>query len=346
VSLARLDDGGHVLVEVSTVPTEFSEDGTTFQAVQVTIRDITARRQADAALRASEALYRGILENVRALAMCLDADGRVTFANDAFLEATGWPREAVLGADYFARFVPHLAKAPDHYRTAMAMGMVDGIPAHYAAEVQRRDGTVRHIEWDTTVLRDADGRAVGVASVGQDVTEQRALAARLAALSENDELTGLHNRRGFRRMAEQELRSAARTERCDAVLYVDLDRFKPINDTYGHASGDEALRSVATVIQTTLRDADFGARLGGDEFAIYAVGLHPGDGDVVAARLRANLAAHNAVAAAAGRPFHLEFSVGVAERAPGEALDVLLARADASLYAQKLARKAGEHERR
>jgi diguanylate cyclase (GGDEF)-like protein len=165
------------------------------------------------------------------------------------------------------------------------------------------------------------------------------LAARLGAAATHDELTGLLNRRGFRRTATQELKSAARTQRRDAVLYVDLDRFKPINDAHGHAAGDDALRGVADAIRATVRDADFGARLGGDEFAIYAVGVAAGQGHTIAARLRANLDAHNAAAAARGRPFRVELSVGVAELEAGDDLDGLLARADAALYARKLARR-------
>ena len=201
-----------------------------------------------------------------------------------------------------------------------------------------RDGHRLVIAWDNVLIRDGAGRVTGTASVGQDVTERRALEARLAALSEHDELTGLLNRRGFRRMAAQELKAAVRTQRIDALLCIDLDKFKPINDTYGHAAGDDALRMIARVIRATLRDADFGARLGGDEFAVFAVGLRAGEGHILAARLRANLDAENTTARAAGRPFSVGLSVGVADLAPGDDLDSLLARGDAALYAQKLAR--------
>jgi diguanylate cyclase (GGDEF)-like protein len=238
------------------------------------------------------------------------------------------------------RHAPELSPAEDADVTrAPVAELRAGTRASVTVEKRfvRRDGAVRWATLTLSRLPLGDGR-VGTLGVIGDVTERRALEARLAALSEHDELTGLLNRRGFARMAAQELKSAARTRRHDAVLYLDLDRIKRINDTYGHAAGDEALRGVAQVIGATVRDADFGGRLGGDEFVLYAVGLRPGDGQVVAARLRATLEAHNAAAVARGRPFPVECSVGVAELEHGDSLDTLLARGDAALYAQKAGR--------
>jgi diguanylate cyclase (GGDEF)-like protein/PAS domain S-box-containing protein len=325
---------GRLVVETTLTPVRDAEGRCTH--LLGAARDVTRRRALEAELRESESRFRGVLETVRSAAVTLDAAGRVTFANDALLALTGWTREEALGSDWFERFA---AEGPA-LRPAFARLLAGAPgPAHYENAVLTRAGERRLVAWDNTLLRDAAGAVVGTASIGRDVTEQRALERRLASLSEHDELTGLLNRRGFRRTATQELKSAARTQRRDAVLYVDLDRFKPINDAHGHAAGDDALRGVADVIRATVRDADFGARLGGDEFAIYAVGVGAGQGHTIAARLRANLDAHNAAAEARGRPFRVELSVGVAELEAGDDLDGLLARADAALYARKLARR-------
>ena len=305
-------------------------------AVAAQVGTVVRRKLAEAALRASEARFRGVLENLRAPAVQLDAAGRVTFANAAVLTMTGWTHDETIGANWFTRFVPDAA----HVQASFAQGVRRGIlPVHHEGELLTRGGDRRLVAWDNVALRGPDDAIVGVASIGQDITERRALEARLAALSEHDELTGLLNRRGFHRMAAHALKSASRTRRHDAVLYIDLDRFKPINDTYGHAAGDAALRSVADLIRATVRDTDVSGRLGGDEFAIFAFGMREGDGHVLASRLRAALAAHNGQAAAAGRPFAIEFSVGVAELEPADDLDALIARADAGLYAQKCARR-------
>ena len=299
-------------------------------------RDMSAQKQAERALRESEARYRGVLESLRAPAVQLDTQGRVTFANEALFAMTGWTREETLGADWFARFMPD---APHVRGVFDAMVRLGQLVPHFENEVRCRDGRTRQVAWDNVVLRDGDGTIVGTASVGQDVTDRRALEARLAALSEHDELTGLLNRRGFRRMAAHTLRSASRSRRHDAVLFLDLDRFKLINDTWGHAAGDEALRAVAQVLRDTVRDADFAGRLGGDELAIFAVGLRAGEGAILATRLQANLAAHNARASADGRPYAIECSVGIAELAMSDDLDTLLARADEALYVEKVGRR-------
>jgi PAS domain S-box-containing protein len=141
-------------------------------------RDVTARQRAEAAVRENEARFRGVLENLRAPAVCLDAGGRVTFANDALLALTGWARAEVEGDDYFARFVPGGHEARAVFVRTVAAGRADELPARYENEVLTRDGARRLIAWDNAVLRDADGRVVGTASVGQDVTE-RARAQRL-----------------------------------------------------------------------------------------------------------------------------------------------------------------------
>jgi diguanylate cyclase (GGDEF)-like protein/PAS domain S-box-containing protein len=183
--------------------------------------------------------------------------------------------------------------------------------------------------------------AEGVAIACQDITTSKRAEAALAALAVRDELTGLLNRRGFRDQAEQRMRLARRVNRADALLALDLNGFKGINDTYGHAEGDAALREVSRVLQATLREVDVIARLGGDEFVVYAPGAEGDDkARLLAARLADAFVADNATALAGGRQYALEAGIGVAVLEAGDTLDTLLARADADLYAQKTARSA------
>ncbi len=296
-------------------------------------RDVTASREADAARRESEGAFRKMLETIRAIAMILDADGRVLFANDSLLSLTGWSREEAIGSDWFERFVPEAAAMRRLFDGVMSGA--DMIP-HNENELRTRTGRKRLVVWDNTTLYNAKGDIVGMASIGHDVTEQRQMEKRLAELSERDELTGLLNRRGFMQQVEFAMKSGMRSARRDALLFIDLDKFKPINDTFGHGEGDNALRAVATLLRATMRDSDVAGRLGGDEFAIYAVDAKDADGGAsLVERLQAALAAHNRHATESGRPYEIGFSIGKATVVAGDTREALLARADEALYAIK-----------
>jgi PAS domain S-box-containing protein len=144
-------------------------------AVAVSFRDVTAERAAATAIREREARFRGVLESVRSVAVCLDTRGCVTFVNDFTLELTGWRREEVLGTDWFARFVPRDERTASIFHEQIARG---GVPLHHENDILTRSGERRRIHFDSTILRDDAGDVVGTASIGQDVTEQ-ARAAQL-----------------------------------------------------------------------------------------------------------------------------------------------------------------------
>jgi PAS domain S-box-containing protein len=138
-------------------------------AAAVSFRDITAERAAASALREREARFRGVLETVRAVAVCLDTRGCITFVNDYVLELTGYAREDVLGADWFATFVPADESITEIFHTRIARGEV---PRHHENDIVTRTGERRRIAWDSTMLCDDDGVVIGTASIGQDVTAQ------------------------------------------------------------------------------------------------------------------------------------------------------------------------------
>jgi two-component system, cell cycle response regulator len=157
--------------------------------------------------------------------------------------------------------------------------------------------------------------------------------AQYRRLSTIDELTGLPNRRGFCELAEQQLKVARRFHQPLVLCFADLDGLKAINDTLGHAVGDDAIRAAAGVLKDTFRGADIVGRLSGDEFAVLAISTSAAGGDCALRRLSHNLAMFNA----AERPYRLEMSMGMAHHDVDvdERLSDLLARADAAMYAQK-----------
>lgn len=169
-----------------------------------------------------------------------------------------------------------------------------------------------------------------------EVAERRRAEEEVRQLSLTDDLTGLHNRRGFLLLAEQEWKVARRAGVSCALVYADLDELKETNDTYGHEAGDALIRDAGRVLRATFRDADVVARLGGDEFAVFALACPP-DAGAVKARLTARCEEFNRQA---GRRSRLAMSVGVVPCDPGATLDQLVARGDEAMYREKRARKA------
>ena len=168
----------------------------------------------------------------------------------------------------------------------------------------------------------------------KDVTRERQHAAQLSHQAQHDALTGLVNRREFEQRLSRALTSAAELDRTHAVLYLDLDRFKEVNDSCGHAAGDELLREISGLFQRSLRERDTLARLGGDEFAVLLENCVSDDATRIAESLRNAVAEFNF--AWEGRRFRLGVSVGVVPIA-GRRYSVaeVLRIADASCYKAK-----------
>jgi diguanylate cyclase (GGDEF)-like protein len=303
-------------------------------------RDISEQHRAEVALRESEAAHRDLLAALPVIVYRVSPDP--PFAPmyvSPGVEVLGYTVEEWLSQPDTWLQIIH---PDDHDRVIgeTEAALASSNVLEYEYRVIAKDESIHWMHDRGEIVRDADGRAVVWRGMMTDVTERRALQDRLEMLLEQDELTGLYNRRGFRRMVEHELKTSRRLNRSAALLYIDLDAFKPINDTYGHAAGDEALRTAAKLLNRSVREVDLVGRIGGDEFAVFATGISTlAETDRLLARLYRNLANDNIECAERGRPFPIGFSVGVALVEPDDDLDKALARADAALYTQKSARK-------
>lgn len=164
--------------------------------------------------------------------------------------------------------------------------------------------------------------------------ERQRLQTQLRSLSLVDELTGLHNRRGFLTLAAQYLKSARRANSKLLFVYADLDQLKQINDNFGHQAGDLALIKTAEILRETFRESDIVARIGGDEFVVLATEAASGSARFLTVRLQACLAAHNA---RADNQYKLSISMGIVRYDPQNpcSVDELLSQADALMYEQK-----------
>ena len=204
----------------------------------------------------------------------------------------------------------------------------------FAFRIASPDGTRRWLWCEGGPATDRPGVVTGFV---QDVTEPKQVEEELARLALKDDLTGLANRRAFVTVGEQLLRLAQRAGETVMLIYIDLDNMKHVNDTYGHAAGDQALVEVADLLLVTFRESDLIARLGGDEFAV----LVPRQGKEAKAgvdRLR------HAVAARAGRFPPVALSIGMSTYAGDGpcSIEDLIDRADAAMYAEKALRRLQE----
>ncbi|MDZ7779566.1 MAG: diguanylate cyclase response regulator [Gemmatimonadota bacterium] len=169
--------------------------------------------------------------------------------------------------------------------------------------------------------------------------ERHRLFSALRSLSLIDDLTGLYNRRGFTDLGEQYLKLARRSGRGVSMVYVDLDRFKTINDSLGHHVGDRALAKVADILRATFRKSDIIARLGGDEFGVLALEASDESSESLVERLRESVAEFNQTSP---DPYQLAVSIGMArqEDEPGVRLEDLVAEADSAMYREKHEKRA------
>ncbi len=331
-------DGSWRTMEVSArrIPDENS--------VVVNYRDITDRKRTEEALRESEKRYRTLAEAVTDLIWTLDAKTlRFTYVSPSVQtllgysvgEATNKPLDQVLTPASFDFAMRALAEA-----LASGEQEQDNLLRSRPLELEhyRKDGSTIWAEVTTAFLRDHDGRLTEIIGVTRDITKRRLRMEKLRAMSLVDELTGLYNRRGFLTLSQQQLKLAYRTRRSMAVLFMDFDDLKLINDVLGHDQGNLALKETAEILKDTFRESDIVARIGGDEFAILAVEVPRDSTETLTRRLREKIEIHNAQNNSTRK---LSISVGVTRYDPAFpcSIDELLSEADKLMYEEKRRKK-------
>jgi diguanylate cyclase (GGDEF)-like protein/PAS domain S-box-containing protein len=196
------------------------------------------------------------------------------------------------------------------------------------------DGDERWVENRYSPRRDRDGRLVEVEGIIIDITERKAAEEKIALLARTDSLTGLANRATFLERLRQASAATARGAKPFAILYLDLDHFKPVNDTFGHAAGDQVLREVAQRLVNCTRDTDLVARFGGDEFAVLQAEIvEPASAGVLAAKIQRSLALPYLLNS---NPVRISVSIGICPHSSNSSgPDAMLAQADLALYRSK-----------
>ena len=245
------------------------------------ILDITEQKRVEAALRMSEERYRAVVEDQTEYIRRFDRDRRLTFVNGALCRLLQKRREELLGVDYL-QVMPEI-------EPSMAQERLRSLtPAHaavsYELQVALPDGTRRWHEWTDRGIFDEAGRLSEYQSVGRDITERKRAEQRARYLAQHDPLTNLPNRALLEDHLQYALGQARRDQRQIAVLLLDLDGFKRVNDTLGHLVGDRLLRAVSERLRHNLRASDVVARFGGDEFAVVQTAINDPRAAVVLTR--------------------------------------------------------------
>lgn len=297
------------------------------------IWDITEQVQNAAALAAEKERLRITLQSIGDAVISTDVGNRITFANPAAARLLCSAQSALVGANIDDVFplVDEETEAPLASSTHRAVLSRRTVDREENAIFVRSDGNGRAVRDLASPIIDPDGQVVGAVLVIQDITNARALQRELAYAARHDSLTGLLNRVAF----EENLQAAIGSRDC-ALLYLDLDRFKMINDTVGHAAGDALLKMVATTLTGFLPCGTVVGRLGGDEFAAVVPVADINDATTIASGLLAEIQTRRLHWA--GKHHVIGASIGIAAiDDPGLDLETATARADAACYAAKSA---------
>lgn len=301
------------------------------------LEQATARAQAAAeGLRESEDRYRSVVEGVREVIFRVDAEGRWALLNHAWEELTGY-----LVAESVGRRVTEFLPPVDQPSFAeLAQSVVVGDIEEYRNELRvlARDGTDIWVEAHGLRILDGDGAFAGMSGTLTDITIRRELEERLVLQAFHDDLTGLANRALFKDRVAHALTRRSHGKRSVALLFLDLDRFKTINDSLGHAVGDDLLVAIGNRLRTVLRPEDTIARLGGDEFAILVDDVS--DPKQVLGLAERVVAAFDRSFRVAELEITVRCSIGIVLASDGHrTADDLLRDADVAMYRAKASRR-------
>ncbi|MBO6902832.1 MAG: PAS domain S-box protein [Rhizobiaceae bacterium] len=336
----RCKDGSWIWVLDRGKTVERDENGEVVRAIG-THTDITALKQAQsrlaetaAALKAEKERLRVTLHSIGDAVICTDAEGKVTFVNAAAEVLTGHSADDVIGKPLSHTYCPRDEETNETI-SVLSEEASEGARSHNRAAIVRPDGRRSSVRQVVSPIITEGEVLNGSVIVFQDVTDARTLQRQLAYAASHDSLTGLANRANFHSAMREIVGEAACDENVEhQLLFVDLDRFKQVNDTAGHGAGDALLKKISGALLKSVRRSDLVARVGGDEFALILKHCNTD----TAVRY-----AENIVSTVSGLDFEWEgqrfnvgASIGIAPiKQGGGAVDEIVARADRSCYDAK-----------
>jgi diguanylate cyclase (GGDEF)-like protein/PAS domain S-box-containing protein len=300
------------------------------------LTDVTDRKHAEAQIFEEKERAQVTLASIADAVITVDTSGCIEFLNPVAERLTGWRNEDAYKCPVTKVFSVMDESTGLEVPDPVARALRDGCVVEPDGNVvlRRKSDAPVAIDHSVAPIRDRMGAVIGAVLVFHDMSRERQYATRLAHLASHDPLTGLLNRREFERRLSMALVDGAQLGTNHAVLYLDLDQFKVVNDTCGHAAGDELLRQIALLLRPRLREGDTLARLGGDEFGVLLEHCAAGPALQIAQTLRTAVADFRFVWK--DRSFNVGVSVGVVNVSDAsQTLAAVLSAADAACYMAK-----------
>lgn len=294
-------------------------------------RDISERKRAEKELRESERRYRLLADHAHDVIWTMTMDGKLTYISPSVQQMRGFSAEEVLQQSLDQIFCPASLIAVQNAFGVFKSGEES---INFIAEQPCKNGSTVWTESTARLMCDENGEPFEVVGVSRDITERKRLQEELQVQATTDELIGIPNRRYFLKLAQAELKRAIRLNHPLAIGLMDIDYFKQINDTYGHAVGDQMLVTFAKICQKQIREIDVFARFGGDEFVILLPEVNCEQAYRVMERIRGMLSEE--MMAVDSASVFITISCGIASlQGEHESLDTLIGRADKALYQAK-----------
>jgi diguanylate cyclase (GGDEF)-like protein/PAS domain S-box-containing protein len=307
--------------------------------------DIAARERTEEVLRGSEEKYRILTESMKDVIWTLDTQTlRFLYVSPSVQKLRGYTPEEIIAEPMDAALTPEAVEGLKSMMRQRVEDVLNGKAPpdeYFTTEVEQpcKDGSTVWTEVITNFYLNEKNGHVEVRAVTRDITERNRLKEELQQQAITDELTGAINRRHFIKLASEELKRAQRLNHPMAIAMIDIDLFKTVNDTYGHAAGDQTLLAFTKICQQIVREIDTFARIGGDEFALLLPEASCEQAYAVVQRVHAAVQAMTMNFA--DQPVHISISSGISNlEGEAQSLDPLLSRADRALY---LAKESGRN---
>ena len=296
------------------------------------VRNISRSKELVKKLNTSEETFKAIMEQSPVSSMLTDINGHIEYVNQKFLELTGYREEEVIGQT--PRILKSGFQTRKFYQTLWKT-ITSGKQWSGDIRNKKKNGDIIWEHICLTPILDEEGSIMRFLAVQEDISSRKLMEEELRIQARTDMLTGVMNRRYFMEKAEKRLLNARATQQIAAFLMIDIDRFKDINDTFGHNMGDKAIRIIASQCQKMMKQEDLFGRIGGEEFGALIFCSNPEEHYQIADKIRCGVENISLMDVHGGR-ISLRISIGLTHYRPDEdTMETLMHRADMALYQAK-----------